>query len=96
MKSPAVYILASRRNGRLYTGATSDLIGRTWQHKNHVLDGFSNKYQVTMLVYYEWFEEMNAAIEREKQIKAGSRKKKLALIEALNPEWRDLYFNLTS
>jgi putative endonuclease len=96
MKSRAVYILASRRNGTLYTRVTSDLIGRTWQHKNHVLDGFSNKYQVTMLVYYEWFEEMNAAIEREKQIKAGSRKKKLALIEALNPEWRDLYFNLTS
>jgi putative endonuclease len=87
MKSRAVYILASRRNGTLYTRVTSDLIGRTWQHKNHVLDGFSNKYQVTMLVYYEWFEEMNAAIEREKQIKAGSRKKKLALIEALNPEW---------
>jgi putative endonuclease len=96
MKSPAVYILASRRNGTLYTGVTSDLIGRTWLHKNHVLDGFSKKYQVTTLVYYEWFEEMNAAIEREKQIKAGSRKKKLALIEALNPEWRDLYFNLTS
>jgi putative endonuclease len=96
MKSPAVYILASQRNGTLYTGVTSDLVGRVWQHKNHVFKGFTDEYNVTTLVYYENFDDMANAIDREKQIKAGSRQKKLALIEALNPEWRDLYFDLTS
>jgi putative endonuclease len=94
MKSSAVYILASKRNGTLYTGVTSDLVGRVWQHKNHVFEGFTKKYGVTTLVYFEWFESISAAIEREKQIKSGSRAKKLALIENQNPEWRDLYFDL--
>jgi putative endonuclease len=94
VKLPTVYILASGRNGTLYTGVTSDLLGRVWQHKNHVNEGFTKKYNVTTLVYYETFDEMSYAIEREKQIKAGSRKKKLALIEAMNPDWRDFYFDL--
>jgi putative endonuclease len=94
MKSSAVYILASKRNGTLYTGVTSDLVGRVWQHKNHAFEGFTKRYGVTTLVYLEWFENISAAIEREKQIKSGSRAKKLALIENQNPEWRDLYFDL--
>jgi len=90
-KQPAVYILASKRNGTLYTGVTSDLVKRIWQHRNGVVDGFTQKYSVHSLVYYELAEEMAAAIAREKQIKGGSRAKKLAMIESMNPEWRDLY-----
>jgi putative endonuclease len=86
MKSPAVYILASQRNGTLYTGVTSDLVSRVWKHKNHAHDGFTKKYNVTILVYYEAFDDMTYAIDREKQIKAGSRKKKLELIESTNPD----------
>ncbi len=91
---PAVYILASRRNGTLYTGVTSDLIARVWQHKNDLVEGFSRKYAVHTLVYYELAEDMLSAIAREKQIKAGSRANKIALIESINPEWRDLYGEL--
>jgi putative endonuclease len=94
VKIPTVYVLASCRNGTLYTGVTSNLQGRVWQHKNHVHEGFTKKYNVTTLVYYETFDDMPNAIEREKQIKAGSRQKKLALIESANPDWRDLYFDL--
>jgi putative endonuclease len=90
-KQPAVYILASKRNGTLYTGVTSDLVKRTWQHKNDMADGFTRKYSVHVLVYYELADEMSAAIAREKQIKGGSRARKLALIESMNPGWRDLY-----
>jgi putative endonuclease len=90
-KQPAVYILASKRNGTLYTGVTSDLVKRIWQHKNDVVPGFTRKYSVHMLVYYELADEMTAAIAREKQIKGGSRARKLALIESINPGWRDLY-----
>ena len=90
-KQPAVYILASKRNGTLYTGVTSDLLKRIWQHRNKVIDGFTQKYSVHMLVYYELADEMTAAIAREKQIKGGSRAKKLAMIESMNPGWRDLY-----
>ena len=90
MKQPAVYIMASRRNGTLYTGVTSDLPGRVWQHRNGTT-GFTARYGCMMLVWYESGGDMEWAILREKQIKAGSRKKKLALIEALNPDWRDLY-----
>jgi putative endonuclease len=90
-KQPAVYLLASERNGTLYTGVTSDLVKRVWQHKNDLADGFTKQYSVHLLVYYELAEEMAAAIAREKQIKGGSRAKKLAMIEAMNPEWRDLY-----
>ena len=91
LKQPAIYILASKRNGTLYTGVTSDLVKRVWQHKNDVIPGFTQKYSVHMLVYYELAEEMATAIAREKQIKGGSRAKKLAMIESMNPGWRDLY-----
>ena len=91
LKQPAIYILASKRNGTLYTGVTSDLVKRIWQHKNDVVPGFTQKYPVHMLVYYELADEMTAAISREKQIKGGSRARKLALIESMNPKWRDLY-----
>ncbi len=90
-KQPAVYILASKRNGTLYTGVTSNLVGRVWQHRNDLVEGFTRKYGVHTLVWYELHEIMLSAIAREKQIKGGSRRKKLELIEAMNPEWRDLY-----
>ena len=90
MKHPAVYIMANHRNGTLYTGVTSDLPARIWQHKNGTT-GFTARYGCKLLVWYEQHEEMTAAIEREKQIKAGSRNRKLALIEVMNPEWGDLY-----
>jgi putative endonuclease len=91
LKQPAIYILASKRNGTLYTGVTSDLVKRVWQHKNDLADGFTQQYLVHMLVYYELADEMTAAITREKQIKGGPRAKKLAMIESMNPGWRDLY-----
>ena len=90
MKQPAVYVMASRRNGTLYTGVTSDLVQRVWQHKNGSV-GFSHRYGCKLLVWFELHEEMLPAIAREKQIKAGPRKKKLALIEAVNPQWEDLF-----
>jgi putative endonuclease len=93
-RQPAVYIMANKRNGTLYTGVTSDLIKRVYQHKEGIVDGFSKKYQCKQRVYYEQFEDMITAIEREKQIKAGSGKKKLMMIESVNPEWRDLYGTL--
>lgn len=94
MKQPAVYIMASKRNGTLYTGVTSDLARRAWEHREGLIEGFTRRYGYKLLVYYEFFEDMPAAITREKQIKAGSRKRKLALIESLNPTWRDLYSDL--
>lgn len=94
MKQPCVYMLASRRNGTLYVGVTSNLMARIWQHRNEVIDGFTRKYHVHNLVWYEPQETMERAILREKQLKAGSRARKLALIEALNPDWRDLYDEL--
>jgi len=90
-KHPAVYIMASRRNGTLYTGVTSNLIKRVYQHKHPEKPGFVSKYECMYLVYYEQFSDMISAINREKKIKAGSRKKKLLLIEAMNPNWLDLY-----
>ena len=89
-KIPCVYILASKRNGTLYAGVTSNLQKRVFEHKNNKIDGFTKKYKIHTLVYYEVGEEMFSAIEREKQIKNFSRKKKLELIEKNNPEWRDL------
>ena len=91
MKQPASYIMASRRNGTLYTGVTSDLVKRVWQHRTSVADGFTKRYGCKLLVWYEMFDTMEQAILREKQIKAGSRAKKLALIEMMNPEWRDFW-----
>ena len=82
--------MASRRNGTLYTGVTSDLVTRVWQHKNGTV-GFTNRYGCKRLVWFEQHGDMLGAIAREKQIKAGSRKKKLALIEGMNPDWCDLY-----
>jgi putative endonuclease len=83
--------MANRRNGTLYTGVTSDLLKRAFEHREGFVPGFSAKYGCKILVWYEVHESMIEAITREKQIKAGNRKKKLALIEALNPEWMDLY-----
>jgi putative endonuclease len=94
MKQPCVYIVDSKRHGTLYTGVTSDLPKRAFEHKEGLFMGFSAKYGCKMLVWYELHETMIAAITREKQIKAGSRAKKLALIEMLNPEWEDLYETL--
>ena len=83
--------MASKRNGTLYTGVTSHLIQRAWQHREGVIDGFTKRYGCKILVWYDLADTMEAAIMREKQIKAGSRAKKLALIEAMNPGWRDLF-----
>src|ERR1041384_3216052 len=90
VRHPAVYIMANRHNGTLYTGVTSDLPKRDYEHKNDLADGFTKKYKCHLLVYYEMHDTMESAILREKQIKAGSRQKKLALIENMNPDWRDL------
>jgi len=86
-----VYIVASKRNGTLYVGVTSDLPGRAWQHKNKVIDGFTAKYDVDLLVYFEPHERADTAILRERQIKKWRRAWKIRLIEESNPEWRDLY-----
>ncbi|MDR0672942.1 MAG: GIY-YIG nuclease family protein [Zoogloeaceae bacterium] len=88
-KQPAVYILASQRNGTLYVGVTSNLVKRIWEHRNNVTDGFSRKYGVHLLVYYEQHASMEGAIMREKQIKKWNRAWKIRLIEEKNPQWRD-------
>ncbi|MCX7285229.1 MAG: GIY-YIG nuclease family protein [Novosphingobium sp.] len=88
---PAVYMLASRRNGTLYVGVTSNLPKRTWQHREGLVDGFTARHGCKLLVWFEVHATMEYAIAREKQIKGGSRKRKLALIEAMNPLWRDLF-----
>ena len=93
-KQPAVYIMANRRNGTLYTGVTSNLPQRVWHHRTSALPGFTSRYKCKLLVWYEVHATMPDAIAREKQIKGGSRKKKLTLITALNPAWRDLYEDL--
>lgn len=90
-KQPCVYILASGPNGTLYVGVTSDLAARVWQHRSDLIDGFTKKYRVHDLVYFELHADMPAAIQREKQIKEWRRQWKLRLIEADNPRWRDLY-----
>ena len=90
----AVYIMASGRNGTLYIGVTSDIIRRGWQHKSKETEGFTKKYHVTMLVYYELHESMESAIHREKRLKKYTRNTKLALIEKMNPDWKDLYGEL--
>ena len=94
MKQPCVYILASKRNGTLYVGVTSDLVQRVWQHKNDELDGFTKRYGVHMLVWNEVCGTMDVAIAREKAIKEWKRAWKIELIEKLNPNWRDLYDEL--
>ena len=93
-KVPAVYIMTNKRNGTLYTGVTSNLQKRVYEHKHNTIDGFTKTYNLHILVYYKTGESMIGAIEMEKNIKAGSRKNKLKLIEDMNPEWRDLYGDL--
>ena len=90
-KQPAVYILASKRNGTLYIGVTSDLQKRAWQHKDNAIEGFTKRYGVHHLVYYEFHESMIAAIQREKQMKKWNRAWKLELVEKQNPDWKDLW-----
>ena len=90
-KQPCVYILASKRNGTLYVGVTSDLVKRCWEHRNGLVEGFTKKHSVHGLVYFEIHDEMLSAIAREKQIKKWNRAWKLRLIERGNPEWRDLW-----
>ena len=90
-RQPGIYIISNKPNGTLYTGVTSNLPQRIWQHKNKITKGFCSKYNLTILVYFELFEDMYQAISREKQIKAGSRKSKVKLIESLNKDWKDLY-----
>ncbi len=85
-----VYILTNKCNGTLYTGVTRSLQRRVWEHKNKIKVGFTNKYDLHRLVYHEAFYDIHNAIAREKQIKAGSRKKKITLIEEMNPHWKDL------
>jgi putative endonuclease len=94
MREPAVYIMASERNGTLYVGVTSDIGRRAYEHRDGLVPGFTTRYQCKKLVWFEFYERMTDAIEREKQIKAGSRKFKLRLIEELNPEWKDLFETL--
>ena len=91
MNNSYVYILFNKRNGTLYVGVTSNLVKRIYEHKNKFVDGFTKKYNVDKLGYYEVFEDITEAIKREKQLKAGSRHKKIELIETLNPNWEDLY-----
>jgi putative endonuclease len=90
-RQPAVYILASGRNGTLYIGVTSDLVQRAWQHKSHSVPGFSERYGVDQLVFYELHGDMEHAIQREKRLKKWNRAWKVRLIEERNPEWRDLW-----
>ena len=89
-KLPVVYILASKKDGTLYTGVTSDLARRIWEHKNNLVKGFTKRYSIHNLVWYEVHESMESAIEREKRLKDWKRIWKLELIESNNPEWRDL------
>ena len=93
-REPCVYMMASKRNGTLYTGVTSNLSQRAFQHREGLTPGFTTRYGCKLLVFYERYERMDDAIAREKQIKGGSRARKIALIQAMNPKWRDLYDGL--
>ena len=88
---PAVYMMASARNGTIYIGVTSDLVARAWQHRKGVMGGFTRRHGCKLLVWYELHATMEHAILREKQIKGGSRRRKLTLIEGMNPRWQDLF-----
>lgn len=94
VKQPAVYILANKKHGTIYIGVTSNLIKRIWQHKNHVVSGFTESYSVNMLVYFEQYDDMENALKREKQLKAWNRAWKIKLIEKNNSSWNDLYENI--
>ncbi len=91
MKYSYVYIFLNKRNGTLYVGVTADLVKRIYEHKEKLVDGFTKKYCVDKLGYYEVYEDITDAIAREKQLKAGTRKRKINLIESVNPQWQDLY-----
>jgi putative endonuclease len=93
-RQPCVYMLASKRNGTLYTGVTSNLLKRVWEHKNNLVEGFTNKYGVHTLVWYELHNTMDSAIQREKAIKNWKRAWKLKVIEKMNSHWRELYSDL--
>ncbi len=93
-KQPSVYILASKKNGTLYIGVTSNFIQRIWQHKNNQTEGFTKKYNVHTLVYYEQHERMESAITREKKMKKWKRDWKIKLIEKGNPQWEDLWLKI--
>jgi putative endonuclease len=93
-KKGYVYILFNKKNGTLYTGVTSNLVKRIYEHKQKLVDGFTKKYSIDKLGFFEIYENIEQAIEREKQIKAGSRKKKIDLIEKQNPIWKDLYSSI--
>jgi putative endonuclease len=95
VKHPCVYLLASRRNGTLYIGVTSDIVKRIWEHKNDAVEGFTKRYGVHILVWCEAHETMESAITREKTIKGWKRRWKLELIEKENPQWIDLYDSMT-
>ena len=94
MKQPAVYILASKRNGTLYIGVTSNLVKRIWEHKNDLVEGFTRRYRVHLLVWYELHTSMESAITKEKRLKRWKREWKLNLIEGSNSAWRDLYADI--
>ena len=91
MKQGFIYIMTNQKNGTLYVGVTSDIIKRVYEHKQGLVDGFTKKYGLKLFVYYEIFDDIVDAIKREKQLKAGNRAKKIALIESINPQWKDLY-----
>ena len=93
-KQPCVYLLSNSKRGTLYLGVTSDIVKRVWEHKNNLVEGFSEKYSIHQLVWYEQHVDMKSAIEREKSMKKWKRDWKIALIEEQNPEWRDLYESL--
>ena len=94
-KKGYLYILASRRNGTLYVGVTSDLVKRVEEHRQKLVDGFTKRYSVTRLVYFEMFEDIKDAITRERHLKEWKRKWKTELIQSINPYWRDLYEDIT-
>ena len=89
-----IYIMTNQNNAVLYTGVTNDLIRRIYEHKSKQVEGFTKRYNINKLVYYQIYQDVSEAIAREKQIKAGSRKKKIDLINSLNPEWKDLYLEI--
>ncbi|MRR17843.1 MAG: GIY-YIG nuclease family protein [Deltaproteobacteria bacterium] len=91
IKQPAVYMMASQKNGTLYIGVTSNLVKRVWEHKNDLVEGFTKRYKIDHLVWYEFHANIDSAIEREKNLKEWKRAWKLKLIEMQNPQWNDLY-----
>ncbi len=94
-KQPVVYLLASKKNGTLYIGVTSNLIKRIWDHKNSVMDDFTKKYHVHLLVWYEIHETMESAVAKEKVMKNWKREWKIKRIEEMNPDWKDLYLSIS-